>query len=105
MFFSEVIWLVRLQFVSSVCCISLYYSSQWCSAAFLFAFCFLGLLSWSLQIRLDCCASFDFERWCGALAGLALSGGFLICRFCTAEWLFVLAAMHSKAAIFGATDL
>ncbi|RHN56150.1 hypothetical protein MtrunA17_Chr5g0426341 [Medicago truncatula] len=33
MFFSGVIWLVRLQFVSSICCISLYYLSQWCSVA------------------------------------------------------------------------
>jgi len=54
---------------------------------------------------MDGCASFDFERWCGVLAGLAMNGGFSVCRFCTAEWHFVLAAIHSKAAIFGATVL
>jgi len=101
MFFSGVIWLVRLQFVSSVCCISLYYLSQWCSAALF------------LRSVLVYCPGHSKSVWTvvpvlilsGALAGLALSGGFSVCRFCTAEWLFVLAAMHSKAPIFGATVL
>jgi hypothetical protein len=73
-----------------------------------FAFCCLGLLSWSLQIRLHCCASFGFERWGWSLLvlpGLSLSDGFSVCRFCAAEWLFVLASIHTKAAIFGATVL
>lgn len=43
---------------------------------FFLRFAALVLFSWSLQILLDGCASFVFERWCGVVAGLAMNGGF-----------------------------